>query len=125
VLNCNVLDLDIIPSSYGQFDAVSCLFCLEAACDTHRQYDSACRHLTKRLKSKGVLILGGLVNSAYYDAGYGTIFRNLYTTKQDVSIRYDLYALESLAYKFRSSYDQEIARLFFRKCKSAKNTNSF
>lgn len=107
VAKCNVLNSEVVPASYGQFDGVSCLFCLECACDTHRQYENACRNIIKRLKRKGSLIFGGILNSAFYDAGAGQIYRTLPITKQEVTSALESNHVEIREwFEFQTSFDE-------------------
>lgn len=77
----------------GKVDAVSCMFCLESAADNYKQFQSCTRNISDLIKPNGYIILGGMLNNYYYDAG-GCAFRDLPLTKQQILDSLDLSGIE-------------------------------
>lgn len=93
MLECNVLESKVIKESLGKMDAVSCMFCLESASENYKQFQTAMRNVVDIIKPNGFLILGGMLNNYYYDAG-GYAFRDLPLTKQQVLDTLDVTGIE-------------------------------
>jgi hypothetical protein len=99
VLECDVKRGQVLSEQIDKVDAVACMLCLCAACESNDEFQAALKRIVNFLKPGGYYIHSGMLHQTYYNSGEN-YFHTLSITKDEV-----MKAFEENGIEIRGWYD--------------------